>query len=197
MSLLNLADIPGYAEAQKKEQADRDLAFCDWLIPLCGFKVRQFNLLHLLVLGNCDNAFVAQKIPEPEDVGFFLWVVSPEYAPDKIKERNRFLKTAGNRVQYLAGAMEINEYLRSAFQDSPHASSPFGSKNYTSFCAVYCDLFAHEYGWDDSQTMSKPIARLFQLFRRIERRSNPKAMQFNPSDALIGAWLRAANATRN
>ena len=57
MSLLNLAEIPGYAEAQKQEREARDLAFCDWPVPLCGLSVRQFTLTHLLILGNCDNAF--------------------------------------------------------------------------------------------------------------------------------------------
>jgi len=193
MSLLNLAEIPGYAEAQKQEREARDLAFCDWPVPLCGLSVRQFTLTHLLLLGNCDNAFVSGGVPEAEDVAFFLWVVSPDYVPNDVRTRNRFLKRVSRRVKFFAAIAEINDYLKAAFQDSPQGTG-VQSKAYTSFAATYCDLFAHEYGWDDALTMRKPIARLFQLYRRIQKRTNPKAVLFNSSDAVIGKYLQAQGA---
>lgn len=193
MSLLNLAEIPGYAEAQKQEREARDLAFCDWPVPLCGLSVRQFTLTHLLILGNCDNAFVSGGVPEAEDVAFFLWVVSPDYVPNDVRTRNRFLKRVARKVKFFAAIAEINDYLKDAFQDSPQGTG-VQSKAYTSFAATYCDLFASEYGWDDSLTMRKPIARLFQLYRRIQKRTNPKAVLFNSSDAVIGKYLQAQGA---
>lgn len=193
MSLLNLAEIPGYAEAQKQEREARDLAFCDWPVPLCGLSVRQFTLTHLLILGNCDNAFVSGGVPEAEDVAFFLWVVSPDYVPNDVRIRNRFLKRVARKVKFFAAIAEINDYLKDAFQDSPQGTG-VQSKAYTSFAATYCDLFAHEYGWDDALTMRKPIARLFQLYRRIQKRTNPKAVLFNSSDAVIGKYLQAQGA---
>jgi len=190
MSLLNLSEIPGYAEALKRERETRDLAFCDWPVPLCGLKVNQFTLMHLLILGNCDNAFVGGRLPKVEDVAFFLWVVSPQYAPNAPKARDRFIKTIRKRVKFFAACAEIGEYMDGAFQDSPHAGNVADAKSYTSFAATYCDLFASEYGWDDALTMRKPMARLFQLYRRIQQRAKPRAVMFNPSDGVLSKYLR-------
>lgn len=194
MSLLNLSDIPGYAEAQQKEREARDLAFCDWPVPLCGLNVRQFTLTHLLILGNCDNAFVSSRTPEVEDVAFFLWVVSPDYVPNDQTARDRFLNRIASKVKFYAACLEIVGYLNDAFQDAPPTPVTAQSKSYTSFVATYCDLFASEYGWDDALTMRKPIARLFQLYRRIQRRTNPRAILFNRSDSVIGKYLQAQGA---
>lgn len=190
MSLLNLAEIPGYADAQRREREARDLAFCDWPVPLCGLSVNQFTLTHLLVLGNCDNAFVAGGAPTPEDVAFFLWAVSPEYAPNDAAKRDSFVSEISGRIKYMEACREIAEYMTAAFQDAPPGSDA-QNKAYTSFAATFCDLFASEYGWDDSQTMRKPVARLFQLYRRIQKRANPKAVLFNPSDRVISRYLMA------
>jgi hypothetical protein len=189
MSLLNLAEIPGYAEAQIKEREARDLAFCDWPVPLCGLSVRQFTLTHLLILGNCDNAFVCSRVPEAEDVAFFLWVVSPDYVPDETA-RNSFVEGIASLIKYEAACREIIQYVDNAFQDAPGGSN-VQQKSYNSFAAIYCDLFASEYGWDDALTMRKPIARLFQLYRRIQKRNNPKTVLFNPSDRVISRYLMA------
>lgn len=194
MSLLNLAEIPGYADALRKEREARDLAFCDWPVPLCGLSVNQFTLTHLLILGNCDNAFVAGGVPTPEDVAFFLWVVSPEYAPNDARARNRFLKRIAGKVRYVQACQEISEYMESAFQDAPSPNSTPTFKAYTSFAATYCDLFAAEYGWDDSQVMRKPVARLFQLYRRIQRRNEPRCVMFNPSDRVLSQHLQKMGA---
>lgn len=194
MSLTDLAEIPGYAEAQKREQATRDLSFCEWEIPLCGMRVKQFSLLHLLVLGNCDNAFVAGRSPEPEDVALFLWVVSPEYRPNDDRARDRFVRSMAKRVKFIPACAEIMKFLDEAFMDSPGGSGA-PTKSYTSFAATFCDVFACEYGWDDQATMSKPVARLFQLLRKIKKRHNPQAIEFNRSDAVLSEYLRkqAAN----
>jgi len=189
MSLLNLAEIPGYADAVRSEREARDLAFCDWPVPLCGLNVHQFTLTHLLILGNCENAFVTGgKAPEVEDVAFFLWVVSPDYVPNDNAARNRFLRSIRRKVKFFAAVREIGEYVQAAFQDAPQGGAG-ETKSYTSFAATYCDLFASEYGWDDSQTMRKPIARLFQLYRRIQKRANPRAILFNQSDRVLSRHL--------
>ena len=184
MNLLTTEEIPAYEAARKAEQEARDLAFCDWPVPLCGLEVKQFTYLHLLVLGNCGNAFVEGGEPTVEDVAFFLWVVSPEYRPNCEAKRNEFIEAIAERVQFMASCREIYEYLDAAFMDSPGGSGAPG-KSYTSFVAPICDIFAHEYGWDDQVTLNKPVARLNQLLRRIRVRRNPKAIQFNRSDRIL------------
>lgn len=189
MSFLETEAIPGYAEASRKEQESRDLAFCEWPVPLCGIEAKQFTLTHLLILGNCENAFVSGRVPEPADVAFFLWVVSTDYVPNA-KERDKFLARICDRVKFVPACGEIMDYLDAAFADAPAGPAEKG-KSYTSFAAVHCDLFASEYGWDDQQTMHKPVARLFQLLRRIQKRHNPRAIQFNRSDRVISDYLRS------
>jgi len=190
MNALNLDSIPGYAEAKQREQETRDLSFCDWLVPLCGQKVQQLNLTHLIVLGNCDNAFVSDQTPQAEDVAFFLWAVSPDYKPNDNKARDKFVRKLANTVKFVPACKEIYDFLDTAFQDSPQGTSVV-AKSYTSFAATYCDLFADAYGWDDQQTMRKPLARLFQLIRRIQKRNDPRAILFNRSDAVISSYLHA------
>jgi hypothetical protein len=56
------------------------------------------------------------------------------------------------------------------------------------------EIMAHSYGWDDEATMQKPVARLFQYMRLIQRRNDPKAILFNRSDAVISNHLRASMA---
>lgn len=188
MNALDLSSIPGYEEAKQREQEARDLAFCDWLVPLCGQQVQQFNLTHLIVLGNCDNAFVSNGSPQPEDVAFFLWAVSPNYRPADNRARDKFVRKISNTVKYVPSCKEIMEYMDTAFLDAPQGTN-VAAKSYTSFAATYCDLFADAYGWDDQQTMRKPLARLFQLIRRIQKRNNPKAILFNRSDAVLSKYL--------
>lgn len=191
--MLDFAQIPGYAEAQKREQENRDLAFCDWPVPLCGLSVKQFTYMHLLILGNCENSFVSGRAHDAEDVAFFLWVVSPDYRPNNIKARDNFCRGIAKKVKFLGACAEIEEYLVRAFQDAP-GGVVGSSKNYTSFVAPMCDLFSREYGWDDQQVLNKPVARLFQLLRRIELRTNRRAVFFNPSDSVIGNYLRNQSA---
>jgi hypothetical protein len=59
------------------------------------------------------------------------------------------------------------------------------------------DLLASEYGWQDEHILSLPLARLFQYLRRIEKRRDPKAMQFNRSERLISEWMQKRCAAPN
>lgn len=193
MNLFDPNAIPGYAEAREKEQANRDLSFLDLPIPLCGVVVRQFCLKHLVLLGNCGNRFiVGEAVEQPEDVAQFLWVVSTGYSLDE-KERSRFVKSLG-KLKYVQAVKDIREYLAAAFQDAPQGGS--GGKQYTADCAWLVEAMAHEYGWDDEAVMRKPIGRLFQYLRLIQRRADPKAILFNRSDAIISNHLRLSMAPK-
>lgn len=195
MNLFDPNQIPGYTAAREREQANRDLSFLSLPIPLCGVVVRQFNLRHLILLGNLDNAFITHtRAVEVGDVAQFLWVVSQDYSLDE-KARTKFVKKL-REVKFLAAVKEINEYVESAFQDAPAGASATGT-TYTANCASLVELMAHEYGWDDETIMQKPIARLFQYVRVIQKRYNPKAILFNKSDQIISQNLRDRMAPLN
>lgn len=191
MNLFDPNQIPGYAEAREAEQANRDLAFLNFPMPLCGVLVRQFSLKHLIILGNCGNPFVTGgAAPSPEQIAQFLWVVSDEYAPDQ-KKMKKFAAGLGS-LKYMQAIKDITGYLEAAFQDAP--SSGGGGKLYTASCAALVETIAHEFGWDDEQIMNKPVARLFQYIRLIRKRHDPKALLFNRSDSVISNHLRGGAA---
>jgi len=97
---------------------------------------------------------------------------------------------------------EIFAYLARVFQDIPNSNGKGAdSKSYTAPIASMIDLLAHEYGWTDETILRLPLARLFQYMRRIEKRNDPKAMQFNRSEQFVSRWLQERTApttvTRN
>lgn len=194
MNLFDPTQIPGYTEARDKEQSNRDLAFLDMPIPLCGVIVRQFNLRHLLILCNCENGFVCGKpVPSPEEIVQFLWVVSTGYAMDA-KALNKFAK-ARARLNYAQSIKDVQEYLDRAFQDAPQGSGS-RAKQYTADCAWLVEKLAFAYGWDDEAIMQKPLARLWQYNRILTKRDDPKALLFNRSEQIVTKHLRMQMAPK-
>ncbi len=190
MSLLDLDAIPGYREACESEQANRNLATLQFTVPLCGIEVNQLNPRHVVLLNFCHNAFIeGGRTPRPEDICFFLWVISPQYSLDT-KKRDKFIKRHISKLKYLESIGEINEYLSRTFQDSPGRSDANGPQ-YVAPVVFLVDLFASQYGWEDTKTLNTPLAALFQYMRAIRLRMNPKAIMFNESDTIKSKHLRA------
>lgn len=177
--------IPGYKEAIREERAARDMSMLSRLVPLCGLMVRQFTPRHWLLLTNAGNAFTKEGTTIlPEDIAYFLWVVSTEYNNEQAS-LNSFVEKIAS-LPYMESVTEINEYIEVAFQDVlPSVANGLGSKNYTSTCASLVDLLACEYGWDDESILEKPIARILQYQRQIRLRRNPRAPLFNRSETVI------------
>ncbi len=194
MGLFNPAEIPGYADALAKESQLRDLTFLNYPLPLCGVKVRQFTPRHLILLEHCDNAFICGRAPDLEDILVFMWIVSTDYCLDQTA-RDAWLKSWMKNAADLKVVPAIKEYLDAAFYDSPAMGGGVHGKSYTASIAVVVDIIAVEYGWDDESILEKPLARIFQYLRRIERRKNPKAIQFNRSDKAISDWAARMQST--
>lgn len=189
MSLLDPTSIPGYAEARHKEQAARDLAFLNLPIPLCGVPVWQMTPRHMLILQRVGNRFIAGGIPRPEDVAGFIWTVSTQYRPGDNATRAEVV--AKIALPYGDAVLAVRDYVDSAFMDAPANSG--GGKLYTSALVFLVHSLALSYGWDDEAIMGKPLARLWQYVRHLQTVNNPRAPQFNPSDRVIGEWLRGVN----
>ena len=191
MSLLSLKSIPGYVEAVEREQNQREFAFTDAPVPLCGIHVRQLTLHHLLVLMQCENAFVRGGEIGVEDIAFFLWVISPDYCMNNDAARAAFMRGIV-AIKYREAVAAINAFIGEAFMDSPGGRGVDG-KSYMSFVAVYVDIFASEYGWETDYITHQPIARLMQLVKCIRLRKKPGAIMFNPSDRIITDYLTELN----
>ena len=188
MSLLQFEEIPGYTEEVNKEQANRESAFLAVTPPICGLPIVHLSLRHWMQLIGCGNRFIRGERPEPQDVAMFLWFLSPDYSCDATA-RAKFIAERVRPLDFLTATREIYAYLRRVFQDIPHGDGT-GGKSYTAAVASIVDLLASEYGWTDEHILTLPLARVFQYLRRIEKRLDPKAMQFNRSERLISEWLQ-------
>lgn len=187
-----LASIPGYEEAVAAEQSNRELAFIDLPIPICGVTVNQMTPKHLLLLKGCDNRFITGGRLRDGDLETFLWLISTDYKPgadQMVKWVKKHLRGLNKGTAYKA----VSGYLERTFQDAP-ASSGVEQKQYTASVAFLVDLFGTEYGWTDTQVLNCPIARLYQLVKQIHMRRDPKAPRFNKSDAFISKMLQQRNA---
>jgi hypothetical protein len=189
MSLLQFEQIPGYAEEVNAEQANRESAFLAVTPPICGVPIQHMSLRHWMQLIGCKNRFIRGERPEASDVAMFLWFLSPEYSTD-VDARSKFIAERVRPLDFLGVTREIYAYLNRVFQDIPQGDGSAAGKNYTAAVASIVDLLASEYGWTDEHILTMPIARVFQYLRRIEKRRDPKAIQFNRSERLVSEWLR-------
>jgi hypothetical protein len=171
------------AEAIDQEQTRRQLAFADTLLPIGGVWVRQFTPNHWVSLGlirspflggNRGTAFSTTSVLE------FLWIVSPGYRQGSFW-RQLWFYVRNYRAIKPATAHAIFDYLDAAFMDAPGTQK--GAAQQRSYYAVVtslCDFFGKHYGWDDTVTMSKPLARLFQYFNCVRSRTEERPILFNP-----------------
>lgn len=189
MSLLQFEEIPGYAEEVNKEQANREQAFLAVTAPICGVPIQHMSVRHWMQLIGCKNRFIRGERPEPSDVAMFLWFLSPDYSTDA-DARTKFIAERVRPLEFMDVTREIYAYLNRVFQDIPQGDGSSQGKNYTAAVASIVDILASEYGWTDEHILTLPLARVFQYLRRIEKRRDPKAMQFNRSERLISDWLR-------
>lgn len=187
MSLLDYNAIPGYAEAVKVEQANRDLAYLKDCPPICGIPVRHMNARHWILLAGCGNKFITGGRPLVEDVTGFFWFLSPKYSVNT-SDRDIFIAALVHHIVLMDAPAAIYAYLDRTFQDCPQGAGE-GGKYYTAPVASTVDLLAREYGWTDEHILEMPLARLFQQLRRIEMRYDRKKPQFNRSEKLVSEWL--------
>jgi hypothetical protein len=196
MSLLDYTEIPGYTEAVNAEQSNRDVAFLATTPPICGVSIVHMGLRHWIQLIGCRNRFIRGERPEPGDVAMFLWFLSPVYSCDPAS-RARFIAEQVRPLDFITVTREIYAYLNRVFQDIPQGDNASLEKSYTAPVASIVDLLASEYCWTDEHILTLPLARVFQYLRRIEKRRDPKVMQFNRSERLISKWMQKRCAAPN
>lgn len=189
MSNLTAEEIPGFQAALDREQNLRNLAMDGQVIPLCGRLVRQLTLRHVVRLSGCENHFITGGTLDPAEVAVFLWIVSPQYCLDPAK-RDAFYQAA-LRLDFQKAFREINAYLDDALWDcdSGGGDPRVLVKSYYSYAARLVSFLALHFHWDDDAILDKPIARLFQYERVIQKRAGLPIS--NRTDGLLGKWLAA------
>ena len=56
-----------------------------------GIEIRQMTLRHLFMLHGADSPFINKGKVKVEDIGVFLWIMSPDYTPRQA-DREEFCK---------------------------------------------------------------------------------------------------------
>lgn len=192
--------IPGYAEAVKRENEIRDASFLGIEERINGVEVKPFTLRHMNALDSMRSPFlldrkIGMEIATPQDVAIFLWNVSPQFRVIRtgwdVFTHYRFIRSL-RRLKFDETCKAIFDYVEEAFQDSPAGSSR-KSMPFASYVAHIIDWIASTYHWDDDDILDKPLKRIFQYIRCIQRRTDGKAMFFNASDKIRGDFLRQLN----
>lgn len=180
-------------EAVGQEHSRRQLAFDDTLLPVGGVWVRQFTPTHWVKLGIVRSPFLGGDrgaVLSVVSVLEFLWICSPGYRAGSFWGQLWFYLRNYRHIKP-ATAFAIFDYLDAAFMDTPPGRvGAAQQRSYYAGVTSLCDFFAAEYGWDDSVTMGKPLARLFQYFNCVRKRRDSQAILFNPlSDRARAAQL--------
>jgi hypothetical protein len=190
-----LDEIPGLQTALDRERDLRDAAFLDLPAQICGVPVRRLTLRDLLTLCSMGVPAMHGRIADPAQAAQTLWFLSVDFDPSDRAARDAFIaRVAG--LPYLGLLVGIDTYLDEMLCDLPAASGSGAARVPTvSMIASVIDDIASEYGWDDEDILDKPVPRLAQYLRLIQRRHNPRAPLINRfSDRVRGDYLRGLAA---
>lgn len=187
--------IPGYKEAIAKAEAEaealRDFAFTDLPANIAGLQVGQLTLRRLFRLMVDKSPFIVGGDYGPEHVSQFLWLVSLEYCGDA-EVRDEFVKLVSITMPLEETVEAIFRYRDNALMDRPPGRKSI-TMSPTSFMAVFVHEFASAYGWTEERILDMPMARIYQLLRRITLERNPKA-QFHctPTARVNAEYMKKA-----
>jgi len=195
--------IPGLAEARVAEETARAVAFLAHTETLLGVEVLPLTLRAYYELSCARNLAVAGMLASHASICTFLWRISPRFCrPGTLHwllsaGYRRKLRKHVRRLNPITATAEIREWIDHQFQDAPPQIEGAGSgnankppKDYGFFwLAGFIDFFAEAYGWSEDETMDRPIARLYQLFRANLYAKGNKVPSALPSDRLVRKWF--------
>jgi hypothetical protein len=131
-----------------------------------GIEIRQMTLRHLFMLHGADSPFINKGKVKVEDIGVFLWIMSPDYTPRQA-DREEFCKKIKD-VNIKHAIEDIALFFEITFADADTDKKE--QKEYASFVAYVIDMFAQEYGWRIEEIMEMPMRQIYQLSSVIGER---------------------------
>ena len=182
--------IPGYRQAVAAETVGRDPAYLRLASSVAGVVVRPLNLRDYLRLSAENSPFVAGGKAGKEHAIALLW--HQRVDPREETERQTFARRFDPLdTGLLVAACE--EYLSPALMDAP-AGGGNGKGGYYGLGALLVGTFRCEYpGMSKEEVLSTPLDELWQEYRFLVQRRNPRAVLFNRSDRIKGEWLKGLN----
>lgn len=169
----SLKNVPGYAEASRKQEAIRDSVWLDSSPIIAGIQCVPLTVRKFAMLSEGGSPFVCGGPVFPEHVAQFLWVLSEEFCFD-IAARDRFVERVAG-MDYEATREAITDYCETVFFDASLDRSESNTEPVASFIATLVDRFASEYGWLPDHVLELPMGQVLQLLRLIQLRHDPKA----------------------
>ena len=188
-----MADTIDYAAAVDaavaREKNSRDAAWADVRPRIGGREFLPLTIRHYLALDAVDSPFIrGGKMPTPEQLCQFLWIIAPEFTTDSGAMLN-FANQVGAWPAFDARVKECYDMIENTFMDAPQGSGVDSGPSYVSWVASIIDVLASEYGWKPFEIVEMPLRQIFQLMRAMRKRHDPKAVMFNMlSDRARVAW---------
>jgi len=208
MAILQTVEIPGYAEAVRRESRLRDTAFLDGLEMVCNEEVRPLCLQTLIWLEQARNGFVipckfdddAEMLAHAVELLYFSTPGFKPPATPRFRFWRAFIDGAREQVfmrrvlrsnepqEVVSG---VSEWIQDAFMDAPAG----GGKNevraptYASHPAYIVDKFAAAgLPFTYNEILNMPLRRLWQHWRLAVKRLHDMPIS-NPSDELAVDYL--------
>lgn len=202
MVTLQTVEIPGYADAIKRERLIRDRAFLGGSEIVCGVEVNPITVRRLIMLEHAGNGYVipCRFIDDNEAVAhamallFFCRVgfevpKSPRYsfvrsAFDGARQ-HFFIRGILRRMSRDDFLSEFRAWVEVQFMDAPQGSSErIADISYAAWPAYLIDLFAEAgNSFHPDEILDMPLARLWQHWRIAASRVRGLKLT-NPSDSL-------------
>ncbi len=149
------------AETQQQE------AWLNLNASIAGVEIKQMTLQNYFILQGLESPILLGESFTPEDLGIFLWILSPNYKADA-KARDEFCKKI-YKVHLATAVKDLDNYMQATFVDAD-TSDQASKKSYTIYLAHQIDVYGREYGWTIKETLEIPLRQIFQLNTAIGER---------------------------
>lgn len=200
--MLATVEIPGYADALRKEAAVRRGAFVHNRDAIAGVPVRQMTLGDMLWLEELRNGFFCPfKFETHAELAghsaHLVWWLSDCPKPDPyakgmpswrvIWKRERLFRELARKDKELVEDAE--RYLTETFMDAPKGTGTNFAAPSAAMPASVMDLCAAAgYSFTVDQVMDIPLVRLWQILRLGKHRIDGVPLT-NPSDKIATDYL--------
>lgn len=221
------SQIPGYSTINARAAEVRSIAFQDVPESIGPFTVLPLTLRHYRLLWMLGSPFLPPfREPTGEELVVFLWLLSPDFAPDNHRGRRRharacrclldsdlpWFKTDRALIKWnkkLKDAAAVRaplvklarEYMDEAMIDRPPAGGQVGPEFYCDEVSIIASM-AREYGWSETAILDMPLKRIFQYQKEIREEFSWKVLKrkpvlWNPQDRIVDEYLSNINHPKN